>query len=65
MITPGFAAEFSLYNSGKLYRLTAGSSTYLVSPVVMPQRIKCEEYECSNFGGIPGYCIRCEGERPE
>lgn len=64
MSTPGFAAEFSLYNSDKSYRLTAaGSRPNLVRPVVMPQ-MKCEEYECgSPWWWSPEYCIRCESDR--
>jgi hypothetical protein len=70
MSTPGFAAEFSLYDSDKSYRLTAGSSPYLVRQMVTPQ-IKCEEYECapgvSDAQGRvlwpPTYCMRCEGAR--
>jgi hypothetical protein len=63
MSTPGFAAEFSLYNSDRSYRLKLVSNSYLASQ--MTPQMKCEEYECgSPFWKDPVYCIRCEGDRP-
>jgi hypothetical protein len=41
---PRFTAEFSLYNSEKSYRLTAGSSPHLAGQMVTPQYYDCRVY---------------------
>jgi hypothetical protein len=63
MTTPGFCAEFSLYNSNATYRSKSGNAPYAVGQTVSPQKITCSEYECGSWGKMPIWCVRCDSDR--